>query len=270
MGELRSYDVVSVVYFLFLALLAWSRPVNPRARWGVTALAAFVLVAVSLTAAMPSRTSTSLHDWVPVALLVLGYWAPGGLVTGPHVRFERWLRTVDERLFASSSGNRLLHLPAPVNALLEASYATVYPLVPVSIGLILAAGAYSEVERFWTTVLGAEYVCYGLLPVLPTRPPRALQHDPKASVTSAGRLNLWVLDRFSNRWNTFPSGHVAGSMACGLAVTPVLPVAGAILIGVAVLIAVASVVRRYHYAADAVAGAGVALATFVAVRSLIV
>jgi hypothetical protein len=268
MGDLRTSEIVSLAYFLLLALLAWSKSVPVRARWGVTALTAFVTVAVLLAGASASSASAALRDWLPVAFLVLGYWAPGALVTDTHVGLERWLRSVDERLFASALGYVLLHLPRLAYALLEASYATVYPLVPLSIGLIVATGAYSEVDRFWTTVLGAEYVCYGLLPVLPTRPPRAFQPQSKASVTPAARLNLWVLDRFSNRWNTFPSGHVAGSLACGLAVTPVLPVAGGILIVVAVLIALASVAGRYHYAADAVAGAGVAVGCFIAVRVL--
>jgi membrane-associated phospholipid phosphatase len=150
--------------------------------------------------------------------------------------------------------------------LLEASYATVYPLVPLSMGLIVAAGMHSEVDRFWTTVLSAEFVCYGVLPWLPTRPPRKVDAQGDDSVASTRRLNRWVLDRFSNHWNTFPSGHVAGSLACGLAITPVLPVAGAVVIVVAILISVASVVGRYHYAADAVAGWAVAIGCFVVVR----
>jgi membrane-associated phospholipid phosphatase len=122
------------------------------------------------------------------------------------------------------------------------------------------------VDRFWTTVLSAEYVCYGLLPLLPTRPPRTIEAEANPAVAVGPRLNRWVLDRFSNHWNTFPSGHVAGSFACGLAVTPVLPAAGAILIAIAILIAVGSVVGRYHYAADAVAGLAVAIGCFVLVR----
>jgi membrane-associated phospholipid phosphatase len=79
------------------------------------------------------------------------------------------------------------------------------------------------------------------------------------------RLNTWILEGASNGWNTFPSGHVAGSLACGLAVAPRLPAAGAALMVIAGLIAVASVAGRYHYAADAAAGVLLALVVFAVV-----
>jgi membrane-associated phospholipid phosphatase len=266
MGELRTSEVVSLVYFLVLAILAWSKPAQALVRWCLTALAGSVGAVVYLASGSTSPSGVALRDWLPVVLLVLAYWAPGALVTGTHDRFERWLRTVDQWLFGSGVGRRVLHPPRFVRAVLEISYASVYPLVPLSIGVVWTAGGQAEVDRFWTTVLTAEYLCYGLLPLLPTRPPRSL--EPLPSQDSPRRLNRWVLERFSNGWNTFPSGHVAGSLACGLAVTVVAPVAGAVLITMAVLIAVASVVGRYHYAADAVAGWGVAIGCFAAVRAL--
>ena len=266
MGDFRTSEIVSLSYFLFLALLAWARPVPWRARGIVTAVALCVAAAVRLTMRVPSPVAESLRDWLPVVLLVLGYWTPGALVSGTNVQFERWLRAVDARLFDAGVGRGLLKAPGPLKALLEASYATVYPLVPLSFGLVVTADLYSEVDRFWTTVLSAEFVCYGLLPWLPTRPPRTVEQHANRSRSAASRLNRWVLDRFSNQWNTFPSGHVAGSLACALAVTPVLPTAGAILMALAILIAVASVAGRYHYAADALAGWGVAVGCFAVVR----
>jgi membrane-associated phospholipid phosphatase len=88
--------------------------------------------------------------------------------------------------------------------------------------------------------------------------------DPRHSF--ARTLNAWVLANASNQWNTFPSGHVAGAMACGLALVPDVPLAGAVVLSLAMLIGVASVAGRYHYAADAVAGVLVALLAFVVAR----
>jgi undecaprenyl-diphosphatase len=74
------------------------------------------------------------------------------------------------------------------------------------------------------------------------------------------RLNAFMVRRTSIGWNTFPSGHVAGSLAVAVAVSEALP-SLCIPLGVAAsLIAVSTVVGRYHYAVDAVAGA---LLTFV-------
>ena len=68
-----------------------------------------------------------------------------------------------------------------------------------------------------------------------------------------------MTDRFTIRVNTFPSGHVAGSLAVALAVGSVLPAIGAALLLLALAIAVACVVGRYHYIIDAVAGALLAI-----------
>ena len=72
-----------------------------------------------------------------------------------------------------------------------------------------------------------------------------------------------MLDRASVQWNTFPSGHTAASVATALAVGSSIPLAGIVLGVVAVSIAIGSVVGRYHYTADAITGALVAVLAFV-------
>ena len=65
--------------------------------------------------------------------------------------------------------------------------------------------------------------------------------------------------------------HTAASLATALAVASDMPLAGLVMAVVAVSIAAGSVVGRYHYAADAIAGAAVAVLAFVmafAVRGL--
>src|SRR5947207_1953334 len=107
---------------------------------------------------------------------------------------------------------------------------------------------------------------YGLLPWLPTRPPRAVELPETAARSAIRALNVKILDRASVQLNTFPSGHTAASIAIALAVGSHLPLAGAVLGIVAVSIAAASVIGRYHYAADAIVGAGLAIAAFAASR----
>jgi membrane-associated phospholipid phosphatase len=82
------------------------------------------------------------------------------------------------------------------------------------------------------------------------------------------RFNVAILNRASVQWNTFPSGHTAASLATALAVGHHDPVAGVVLGVIAVSIAVGSVVGRYHYAADALAGAFVAVAAFIAASAM--
>jgi membrane-associated phospholipid phosphatase len=73
------------------------------------------------------------------------------------------------------------------------------------------------------------------------------------------RLNVSILDQASVQANTLPSGHVAGAVAAALGLWPVAPAAGLVLLVLAVAIAIAAVVGRYHYVVDCVAGASVAL-----------
>ena len=79
-------------------------------------------------------------------------------------------------------------------------------------------------------------------------------------------LNVRVLGVVSNQLNTFPSGHAAASLATALAVGAPLPWAGLLFGLLALAIAIGSVVGRYHYAADALAGVAIALLGFVISR----
>lgn len=263
MGTLRTSELVSIAYFLAVALMAWRRSVRPAVRIGTSAVALIVaaaVYAVALTGTGPPRGWVAVRDWLPVALLLLSYWLPAALVSGPLLSFERWLLAVDRRVLASRPGRALTCAPRAARELLEAGYLAVYPMVPLGFALLAAAGLRGHADRFWTTVLAAEYLCYFLLPLLPSRPPRDIEgfaaYGGKHSTVR--RLNLAILGRASNRWNTFPSGHVAGAAACALAILPLMPAAGAALLALSVLIAAGSVAGRYHYAADAVAGALVA------------
>lgn len=270
MGDLRTAEAVSIVYFVFLALVAWVRPTGFGSRLLVSGMAVAVslgLAGLAVSSAAAGEAGAVVRDWMPLGLLLLAYWTPRALVSAPHTRLERWLLRTDARVLGSGPGLAVQRVPRWVRELLELSYLMVYPLVPLSLGILRTADGTPDVDRFWTTVLLSELVCYGLLPFFPTRPPRAVEaadQDPHRSF--ARTLNAWVLANASNQWNTFPSGHVAGAVACGLALVPHVPLAGAVVLSLGMLIAVASVVGRYHYAADAVAGVVVALLAFVVAR----
>ena len=117
---------------------------------------------------------------------------------------------------------------------------------------------------FWAVVLPPTYLCYGLVPLLPTLPPRMLAGEGSLSSSPAKlrALNLWVLRHASIQANTFPSAHVAASVAVALELLWRAPWAGAGYLWVAISIAVEAVAGRYHYAADALLGAGLALTGF--------
>ena len=68
--------------------------------------------------------------------------------------------------------------------------------------------------------------------------------------TKIRALNQWILRRSSIQAITFPSAHVAASMAASLVLLAFVPWVGLVFTWLALSIAVAAVVGGYHYAAD--------------------
>ena len=147
-----------------------------------------------------------------------------------------------------------------LGAVLEAAYLSVYPFIPAGAIVVLNTGAAGAVDRFWVVVLVAGFVCYGALPFLQTRPPRSIEGDTVGGKSAGVRqLNLAILERGSIGVNTLPSGHASTAVAVALSVWSVAPGAGAVFALLAILIAVSTVVGRYHYAVDTVLGIAVGL-----------
>ena len=125
-------------------------------------------------------------------------------------------------------------------------------------------------DHFWTTVLLATLACYAVYPFFPLTPPRVLFHDlPGPAVQPLLRkANFWILDQFGVQACIFPSGHVAAVTATALAVRDYLPRLGSLFLLAAASVAAATVYGRYHYAADALAGALVGVAAFLISRNI--
>lgn len=254
--ELRASEWIIIAYFAYLAGAAAVVPdLGPWRRLQAIGIAATVLIGVFTVAAFGTSV-TVLRDWMPLVCLLAGYWLPALLVTSMDHEFERWLLALDRRWKITTITARA---PRAAIELLEVAYLFCYPMVPFGFALLYLAGLQEESDRFWTAVLVAVFGCYGVLPWLPTRPPRAVEGAPVRPSGLVKRLNLLVLGVASVQLNTFPSGHVAASLATALAVWASLPLAGFALGLLAVAITLGSVFGRYHYAADAMAGVALAL-----------
>src|SRR6185436_12496676 len=127
-------------------------------------------------------------------------------------------------------------------------------LAASSAGFSIAQGG-----RYWTMVLAADLGAFAPLSVFQTRPPCANEKPAELAASRIHRLASYVVKNATTGVNTFPSGHVAVTIAVALGVFPSLPVLGVVLLLCAVSIAVACVVGRYHYAADVLAGAALGL-----------
>jgi hypothetical protein len=233
----------------------------------VVVAAAVTATLVALSAADPGTRAVSfVRDWLPAPLMLVTYRSSGLLLRAPRLAFQRSLAAMDRVLLRgegeTSAFGRVLD-PA-----LELTYLLCYALVPLGVATLYVAGFRGRADDYWRIVLPPSYVCYGLVPLLHTLPPR---FDPEEAVPRPGhplrRLNWWILDRAAIPANTFPSAHVAASAAAALASSHFVPASAAFFVPVAAGIAAGAVHGRYHYAADAVSGVALALASYVIWRA---
>ena len=257
---MQNWQLASAVFLLYLAVVAFlPRGLAPARRWKVFAGVGLCATALFVSLALPPDGFANV--WMlPGAILLIGYWISGLLFVAPMPRAERWLVDLDKSLRIQAIAARC---PRPIAELLEFAYSGIYLLLFVSLYFALRAGI--SPDRFWTTVLVTDYVCFGMLPWFQTRPPRAFGFEtPWRSTWRA--VNLRILAGSSIQVNTFPSGHAAEGLAVALLATGApLPVV-AFMFASGLAVSAGAVLGRYHYAADALAGWAVALLVWGALR----
>ena len=253
---------LALTYFGALIVLAWARPLTPARRARILALAAVACAAIlALT-----RSGRAIHAVAPLLLILIGYYASGLFFVEPTGRFESWLIGWDRRLLGDPT-TRFARWPRALLAYLDIIYMGCFLLVPTGLGAIALTGDLRLVDRYWTMVMGAEFGAFLPLTIVQARPPWAIEREPALRDPAIHRLAARFVREVTIRANTFPSGHAAGSLAVALAVIGALPIAGSILLVLAVSICLACIVGRYHYIMDVVTGIALALIIYIAVVS---
>jgi hypothetical protein len=263
---MRRAEWINLLYFSSFTVLAWCRPLAKGKRFKATAigasgLAATVAGAFLVPRILPPLAASVTRDWLPAVLLLMAYWQGGQFFTHADERLQRKLEGLDRRAVLPVLKRLAAHrFSSWMVTYLEIAYLSCYAVVPMSLATlyILRMGRYSD--DFWASVLSSTYACYAMLPFFQTLPPRML--EAALPVTPVRRFNLLVLRHGSIHVNTFPSGHVVSSTACALAVLQHATWPGLALGWIALSIASGAVLGRYHYLADALAGAAVAVVVF--------
>jgi hypothetical protein len=248
------WATAGIVYFIYIAVVAALLPrLSARQRVRAAGVALVGLLTSVWGGYSDAFWARSLI--LPPIVLLLSYWAAGLLWTGPMPLIEGWLASWDQRLGVPAIVARM---PRPIILLLESAYAGVYPLIPIALGLHLLFSAHPDADRFWAVVLITDFVCFGALPWIQTRPPRAVEESQPWN-SGVRAFNVSLLGRLSIGVNTVPSGHAAEALAAALLVADA-PVEVAVWMWLAAAaISAGAVFGRYHYAIDAVAGWAVAL-----------
>jgi membrane-associated phospholipid phosphatase len=120
-----------------------------------------------------------------------------------------------------------------------------------------------RLDDAYSILLFGTLTTYALYPFFPSEPPRSVFPTADLPMMSSLRLlNLWIVGGYGIHTSVFPSGHSAAAFSAAFAVMKLLPEKpwpGRILLILAILIALATVYGRYHFAADTVAGLFMAL-----------
>ena len=281
-GGLRAAEKLALGYFTYAVIASFVYPLSLRERLAVAGLnlaaSSVILLLSKFSAGHQGKLLSTLRDWFPCVLIPLAYRESGlFFVPDPTHHFDYLLARWDSVLFSNPWVLGVFSFFSPwLQRYLEFSYLLCYPLLPLGLGSIylarrrpsLARGsgirADQAIDHFWTAVLLALFCCYVLFPLFPSTPPRTLFHDfPGPTVRPLLRtMNFWVLDHYGIHSSVFPSGHVAAVTAVALALRAQLPRVGVVFSIAALSVAAATVYGRYHYAADAAAGALIGVAAF--------
>jgi membrane-associated phospholipid phosphatase len=248
---MRFYEWLTIVYFLFFTALAWVRALSMRRRLLITAAAA-----IGVTAIVVLRP-TSLRDWLPLAFIPLAYFQTGQFVLPLNRKFQSKLEAFDRGL--------VFGLPPRLMFVFELAYLFCYPLVPAGLVALYLSGQDRFAAEFWNVVLPPAYLCYATFPFVQTLPPRAIEDQVpwQPERTRMRTVNLFVLRHVSTQANTFPSGHVAASVAVALVLMAHSLWVGLVFMAVAVCIAAGAFFGRYHYGIDVIIGAVLAVISWV-------
>jgi membrane-associated phospholipid phosphatase len=252
---------IAIAYFVYLAVVCWLRPIPTSKRLALTAGSIAWAIAIVLVGAI---APIWIREWAPCAYILAGYYASAHLFVEPSLALEAWLASWDRRLLGNPS-TRFAAWPKPVLGLLEIIYMGCFLVIGGGFAVLVWGGHRALADRYWTMVVGAELGSFAPLAFVQTRPPWAVERKPVLADKAVHDLAARMVQRFTIRVNTFPSGHVAGSLAVALALVGPMPLAGAALLVLAAAIAVACSVGRYHYVVDAVAGALLATALWLVV-----
>ena len=252
-GGVTPWQISTAVFLGYVVVVGLlPRGLDGRRRGMILAGAA--LGAATLAVALALGQDSFATRWLlPPLLLLLGYWTSGLLFVAPMPRVERLMAAIDRRLAIQSIAARC---PRVLVEVFELAYAGVYLLVPFALFIALRSGVTSD--RFWTTILVTDYLCFAMLPWIQTRPPRSIGFA--VPWRSAWRpVNEQLLAAGSVQVNTFPSGHAAEGLALALLVLDAPMPLVVVMFFCAAAISAGAVLGRYHYAADAFAGWFVAL-----------
>lgn len=218
-----------------------------------------------------ARTKSIARDFAPLGFTFVSFRAMN--LFAPEARDfhleQQWV--VWDHLLLNDYGLRSMieSAGALLPLMLEACYALVYGVAPVALWILLAHGKRRHSNRLWLSYLAGTLAAYALFPYFPSEPPRSVFPigDQPNVTTFIRQFNLWIVNHLGIHSSVFPSAHVSSALSAGwglIATIPERPWIGATMALYGLVVAIATVYGRYHFAVDALAGIAASMLGIVA------
>jgi membrane-associated phospholipid phosphatase len=259
---MRVSEWVLAAFFSWTTVLVVIVPVSDLMRARILLANTLIALTYLLLSQMRQRTWVdTARDWIPQALMIVAYKQMGWFAPATHTNQLEHEWIVWDRLLLDDLHLRQIieSLGPVVPSLLELSYALVYAVPPITIGLIYALGLRKRADTILTIYLLGLFLCYAQFPFWPSEPPRAVfpDQDMPNVHTVVRTFNLWLVGNYGIHTSVFPSAHVSGAFAAAFGVAYLIPHRRRLVLTYfvyAILVALATVYGRYHYAVDAAGG----------------
>jgi membrane-associated phospholipid phosphatase len=264
-ATVRRSEWVIAAFLIYAAIAAVILPVAPHVRNFVVLLNLAVILACGLLLHLDSAANRMValgiaRDWLPLLLMLLAYREMGwfALPHQGHALEAHWV--IWDRIILHGGAKAAIEAFGPIlPSLLEIAYTLVYALAPFALATLYIYGHRDEADRLLLIFAVGVLLCYAQFPCWPSQPPRVafFGEDLPLYDTIFRRFNLWILGSYGIHTSVFPSAHVAGAFSVAFGMWRAMPGTKWVsrsLLAVALVIAVATVYGRYHYAADAGAG----------------
>jgi membrane-associated phospholipid phosphatase len=267
--RLRRSELLLACYFTYVLLVALWRPVATDVRLLIVSLNLVLIVWLFLLTIAdrwgPRSMLSHVRDWFAVPLILLAYREMGWLaLPGQSGPLEAQWIVWDRRLFHDWGLKAAVESLGPVLPwVLELAYLFVYAVPALALAWLYLEKRRDRVDDLFSVQLLALLTAYAMYPWFPSEPPRTVFPGEDLPVYTGllRRFNLLIVGGYGIHTSVFPSGHTAAAFGAAFGLMrflPERPWVGRRFLIYAVLIAVATVYGRYHYAVDTLAGFAVA------------
>jgi membrane-associated phospholipid phosphatase len=273
----RGLNLADRLYLLFLTLLSLGLLLRTDrvASWWAWLIANLVLsLMVTVLASQAERGPTwhFLHDWYPLAMFIVLFEEVA------HLSFilrngwqDQYVLAFENRLFSVPPTVWLSRLSSPIlSEALNVGYFSYFVLLMIVGGAFYAQGNRRGFRQVMDASVVAYIVCYVFFLTFPTEGPAYTLAGEHAVGLRNGGPFYWmvvIIQRYLGvHGNAFPSSHVAAGAVAVIFAWQYTRKLAAALTPLWFLLCAGAVYDRYHYVADVVGGAAVAVVAVWIVR----